>query len=194
MKSHRIDRIRVDDKDICGECRQPVKWFGDNDLGRWEHEDKMTELKTKWIEMDGTDFEGSPRRAMVQICIECGHGPGYHSKKFSGCTSEGWHTNGQLVCQCTAMKDQAGEWTETTDENGDSFTCECSECEAKFIDTSDAQPLYECSSCGSIFTEENSADGGSNRCPDCNKFAAKISDLGCPECGQGEIEEIKQTE
>lgn len=153
---------------------------------------QVQQLKTKWIEMDSTDLNGNPRRCMVQVCVECNHGPGFHSKKFGGCTSDGWGDNGQLVCRCTAMKDQAGEWTETTDESGDSFTHECPDCEAKFTDTTDAQPLYECSSCSSTFTEENSADGGSNRCPDCNKFAAKIGDLGCPECGQAELEEIKE--
>lgn len=51
-------------------------------------------------------------------------------------------------------------------------------------------PAYECGACGSQFTSE---DG--NRCPDCNRFAAKLADASCPECEEpiggehGDVEE-----
>lgn len=50
-------------------------------------------------------------------------------------------------------------------------------------------PLYECSSCGTRFDRDNSADGSSHRCPDCNKFAAKAADYACPQC-QEEVEQV----
>lgn len=47
---------------------------------------------------------------------------------------------------------------------------------------------YECGSCGCVFSEE---DVDSNRCPDCHKFAAKLTDNGCPYCGS-ELEEAPE--
>ena len=65
----------------------------------------------------------------------------------------------------------------------------CDACE-EFVHESDVDsPLYECGGCGERYTRENSADGDSNRCPDCNKFGAKVADYGCPECGAGELVE-----
>lgn len=65
------------------------------------------------------------------------------------------------------------------------FTCES--CGEDFDDDSESEPLYECSGCGSRFTRPNSADGDSHRCADCSKFGAKISEVGCPSCGDGEL-------
>lgn len=63
----------------------------------------------------------------------------------------------------------------------------CEECD-EFVRPDDvASPLYECSDCGTRYTREGSADGEGNRCPDCNKFGARIADHGCPECGEGEL-------
>lgn len=42
--------------------------------------------------------------------------------------------------------------------------------------------LYECGECGTVFDRENSADGNSQKCPDCNKLAAKLTAHGCPDC------------
>ena len=50
--------------------------------------------------------------------------------------------------------------------------------------------LYECGSCGHRFKRSNAADGDSNRCPECNRFAAKVADHSCPDCDDGELEEI----
>ena len=33
-------------------------------------------------------------------------------------------------------------------------------------------PRYECGDCGDSFSRDDSADGNSNHCPSCNKFAA----------------------
>lgn len=66
----------------------------------------------------------------------------------------------------------------------------CNSCEEEFEDDNESQPLYECGECGNQFTPEQSEDG-SHRCSDCNKFCSKISDLGCPDCGAGQLEEIE---
>jgi 5-methylcytosine-specific restriction endonuclease McrA len=68
--------------------------------------------------------------------------------------------------------------------------CSDENCGAVFEDVSEAVTLYECQECGDPFTEDDSADGCSHRCPSCNKFAAKLTDNGCPECSRGEL--IKQ--
>jgi DNA-directed RNA polymerase subunit RPC12/RpoP len=50
-------------------------------------------------------------------------------------------------------------------------------------------PLYECGSCGTRFTRDNSADGVSHRCPDCNKFGSKVGDGEvCPQCETEELD------
>lgn len=49
-------------------------------------------------------------------------------------------------------------------------------------------PIYECGSCGTVFSFDNE---GSNRCPDCNKFAAKYCDISCTQC-EGEAEELQE--
>jgi predicted RNA-binding Zn-ribbon protein involved in translation (DUF1610 family) len=63
----------------------------------------------------------------------------------------------------------------------------CNSCGNRFNED-DAITLYECGDCGQIFSAE---DAGGNRCPDCNKFAAKFTDMGCPECSEGKLENIK---
>ena len=63
---------------------------------------------------------------------------------------------------------------------------QCEGCEEIFEDDADFQRLYECGECGGIFSYE---DVGSHRCEQCGKFAAKLTDRGCPECQQCEVEE-----
>ena len=63
----------------------------------------------------------------------------------------------------------------------------CDTCEETCEDETMAQPLYECGDCGDKFTSENSADGCGHSCPSCNKFGRKVSDMGCPSCGEGEL-------
>lgn len=76
---------------------------------------------------------------------------------------------------------------ETTDESETGF--ECNSCGETFADDSEAVSLYECAECGNTFTRETSANDN-HQCPDCNKFGSKISDMGCPSCNDGELEEI----
>lgn len=56
---------------------------------------------------------------------------------------------------------------------------ECPECNAliRFEDVSDER-VYECNNCGTSGAGEDA-----QRCEQCNKFAAKVSDTSCPECG-----------
>lgn len=63
----------------------------------------------------------------------------------------------------------------------------CVECDA--IVDSDDGPLYECSSCGEVFTRGTSANDN-HQCPTCNKFGAKQAEQGCPECNAGELESV----
>lgn len=67
----------------------------------------------------------------------------------------------------------------------------CPECEQLF-DLDELITVYECGSCGETFSQDDSADGISNRCPNDNKFSAKLSDECCPddlvECEQVEAE------
>ena len=61
----------------------------------------------------------------------------------------------------------------------------CSSCDKVVAekDVSDV-PRYECGDCGDTFSREEPSDGDSNRCPNCNKFAAKSDDDAryCGEC------------
>jgi DNA-directed RNA polymerase subunit RPC12/RpoP len=68
----------------------------------------------------------------------------------------------------------------------------CLDCEAVRDETGGS--LYECGNCGTVFTMESSADGGSNRCPQCGKFGAKLADDGCAECETGECEPVRAVE
>lgn len=61
----------------------------------------------------------------------------------------------------------------------------CGDCNA-VVESDDAidSPLYECCE---TFTRDDT-DNGDNRCPQCNKFAAKVhSGPTCPECNEGEL-------
>jgi len=76
----------------------------------------------------------------------------------------------------------------TNDQTRETFDYECQSCEHQFNDGDEGGPLYECSRCGQSYTREDSADGDSNRCPNCNIFGAKVADLTCPECQSDEVE------
>jgi DNA-directed RNA polymerase subunit RPC12/RpoP len=72
----------------------------------------------------------------------------------------------------------------------DAIAWRCLNCAAELTNAEADQgqgALYECGSCGSAFSRVRSADGASDRCPDCNHFGAKIADLACAECGEGEL-------
>lgn len=66
----------------------------------------------------------------------------------------------------------------------------CVECGA-VMEEACKEPLYECGECFTLFVRENSADGVSNRCLYCDKFARKLSDTSCPECKEGELERVE---
>jgi DNA-directed RNA polymerase subunit RPC12/RpoP len=77
-------------------------------------------------------------------------------------------------------------------DNPDAIAWRCTECSAEFTDDAagDGQgALYECGDCGP-FSRGTSADGDSNRCPQCGHFGSKLADLACPECNEGELEPI----
>lgn len=57
----------------------------------------------------------------------------------------------------------------------------CEGCE-HVLDEEPESPAYECGNCGEQYSREMT-EGGDHRCPSCNKFGAKVSDWGCPECG-----------
>lgn len=70
----------------------------------------------------------------------------------------------------------------------DAYKCESCE---EFAQQEDIEsPLYECPECGQLFTREMSANGN-HQCPNDNKFSSKLSELGCPSCGEGEMHPVK---
>ncbi len=65
-------------------------------------------------------------------------------------------------------------------------------------DDPDEDTIYECGSCGSMFRKDADADG-THRCPGCNKFAGRLSDLdvACPQgcnCGLEPCDDAVQCE
>jgi DNA-directed RNA polymerase subunit RPC12/RpoP len=79
--------------------------------------------------------------------------------------------------------------TGDTKDETETFLFSCGNCGEEFEDDEDAVPLYECGACGTQFTTNTSANGR-HQCPDCNKFGSKVTDCGCPECNEGELERI----
>jgi hypothetical protein len=65
----------------------------------------------------------------------------------------------------------------------------CNSCDTLWADEPEYVTLYECSDCGVVFSKENSLTGDGHQCPSCHKFSAKLSDVGCPDCQEGEVEE-----
>jgi len=76
--------------------------------------------------------------------------------------------------------------------NPDAIAWRCAACEAEFTDADGdggQGSLLECGECGTRFTYQAE---GSTRCPDCNRFAAKVADLACPGCEEGGLEEVNE--
>ncbi len=68
----------------------------------------------------------------------------------------------------------------------------CATCEEV---TKEPVTLYQCNECGTTFSRENSADGNSHMCPDCNTVASELTTHGCPDCEEGdECEEVMAVE
>jgi hypothetical protein len=78
--------------------------------------------------------------------------------------------------------------TQPAEENPARFKCDS--CEEEFEDDGEAVTLYECNDCGTRFTRDTSANDN-HSCPDCNKFGRKVTDCGCPECNEGELEAME---
>jgi len=66
---------------------------------------------------------------------------------------------------------------------------ECDSCEETFEDNTDVVTIYECRPCDIKFTQETSMNGN-RQCPDCGKLGALFTSRGCPECNEGELNEI----
>ncbi len=64
----------------------------------------------------------------------------------------------------------------------------CTDCGDIAAEASE-EVLYDCGNDGP-FIRSNSADGDSNRCPECNKFGAKVADEACGSCQAAGVEEI----
>jgi DNA-directed RNA polymerase subunit RPC12/RpoP len=65
----------------------------------------------------------------------------------------------------------------------------CESCHRGY-DEDELTKLYECSSCGTIFSPDDSYDGMSNRCPDCAKWGHIYMENICPDC----LEEVELQE
>lgn len=68
----------------------------------------------------------------------------------------------------------------------------CADCNT--ISDEPGVAVYECGACSIQFSRDNSADGYSHRCPDCNKFSALTDDEACAECYCAEIDIINAYE
>lgn len=79
----------------------------------------------------------------------------------------------------TTTPDASTEQPEHVGDTEPGFHCES--CDAYFIEEGDTA-LYECSDDGVFGSDEG------NRCPQCNKFAARIGNA-CPECDEGPVED-----
>jgi|GEM_PF-4676608 len=79
-------------------------------------------------------------------------------------------------------------WIKTNKPSLDKFVCNA--CEEKFESTEECVAYYECSDCNEYFTQYTSANSN-HQCPSCNKFGSKVSNLGCSECNEGEVEPIE---
>jgi hypothetical protein len=62
----------------------------------------------------------------------------------------------------------------------------CDDC-GEVSEDVDPAPLYECAEDG-LFNRDESADGGSHKCPECNKFGSKAGTESCSQCQKGPIE------
>lgn len=135
--------------------------------------------------------------SMSERCAGCGHRRGGHrSVPRRGCGVGGDRHNAHYKrsdpsCFCsgfTTAEEKAEAEREAAEEEArrEAAPFKCDNCDEVFDDDCGLVRLYECGECGSIFSYE---DHGSNRCEDCGKFAALMTDRGCPECEQGEVAE-----
>ncbi len=69
----------------------------------------------------------------------------------------------------------------------------CQDCDEVTEDKEDLIKLYECPECGQVFSRENSYNDN-HQCPDCMKFSSILTTEGCPECQEGECEEVEMVQ
>jgi hypothetical protein len=81
-----------------------------------------------------------------------------------------------------SVRSPSGDTAAETGDDPDRFQCDG--CAETFQEDFEAVSLYECAEYGTRFTRDTSAHNN-HQCPDCNKFAGKVSDFGCPECNEG---------
>lgn len=143
------------------------------------------------------DSSAEVRTKMEEPCGQCGHRRGNHmSAPRRGCSIGSERHNLHYrrhdpPCFCSgfitrAEVVQAKKEQEEEEAAKAAMPFICSECDEAFEDDADFVRLYECGECGNIFSYE---DNYSHRCEQCNKFAAKLTDNGCPECNQAAIVE-----
>jgi len=90
-----------------------------------------------------------------------------------------------------------GESMESIEMSEETITAyKCQSCEELVREEAvdPGNPLYECNNCGTVFSRNNSLNGESHQCPDCNKFASKIAEAACPECEEGDLDQIEAVE
>ncbi len=117
----------------------------------------------------------------------CGHRRGAHSLRGCHVGNEKWNTRNKRNdprCDCRGFIEKS-EYERAVAEEAEEHERRRAEAEHWCDNCDDAvdEPTtkYDCGNCGSEFTYE---DEGTNRCPDCGKFAAKMDGAYCPDCGE----------
>jgi ssDNA-binding Zn-finger/Zn-ribbon topoisomerase 1 len=65
----------------------------------------------------------------------------------------------------------------------------CDDCDEVYKeDDGMIEPVYECYECGAEFPRSQSPSGDNHQCPECNRFCAKVTDTGCPDCAVALVE------
>ncbi len=127
--------------------------------------------------------------AGLALRCACGHRSGFHG--LTGCQvgHVKWNRRegrNDPFCGCTGFLEAAEAArlaaTEATERAAARAEADywCTGCD-EAIDEADLTVRYECGNCGNEFTY---ADEGSNRCPECSRFATKVSETACPDCGE----------
>lgn len=129
------------------------------------------------------------------VCGSCGHRRGNHASAQPHSCAIGnrqhnsFYKRQDATCHCYAFF-TAEEWAEqekvaaAEDAEYEAMPFECSSCEERFESREECETLYECHGCSVTFVDQ----GSGNKCEQCHKFAAKLSEYGCLSCNEGEVE------
>lgn len=130
-------------------------------------------------------------------CGRCFHRHGGHHLR--GCSigsvrHNRFYKRQDPLCACSgyATAEQVADEEKQAAEDEAAYEAmpfECDECEERFESNEGLDHLFECNECGTKFTSANGGGPNGNRCEQCNKFAAKLSDYGCSSCEAGEVVE-----